>query len=176
MGFYKFIMIDKNGYLLNVGIVLTNQKGQLFWGRHAKSYGWQFPQGGVNPYETLSETMYRELDEEVGLKKADVEILAITKHWVKYDLPIHMRRISQFPLCIGQKQKWFLLKLNGSDSKIHLDSNRKPEFNAWKWVDYWIPLGQVIYFKRDIYQKVLIEFNKVIKLKRKYVNKQCNSG
>lgn len=151
-------MIDKDGYRLNVGIVLTNKNGQLFWGKRTKSHGWQFPQGGVHPYETLEETMYRELNEEVGLTEKDVKILAVTKRWLRYKLPSQMRRHVQTPLCIGQKQKWFLLLLISPDNKICLNATKKPEFNKWHWVDYWYPIKQVVYFKRDIYRKVLTEF------------------
>lgn len=163
-------MIDKNGYRLNVGIVLANKNGQLFWGKRVKSQGWQFPQGGVHPYETLSETMFRELNEEVGLKKTDVKILAITKHWICYKLPVHMRRRVQAPQCIGQKQRWFLLLLTSEDSKIHFDANHKPEFSDWRWVEYWDPLDQVIYFKRKIYCRVLTEFNSIIKPRIKAIS------
>lgn len=151
-------MIDKNGYRLNVGIVLVNKNGQLFWGKRIKSHGWQFPQGGVNSYETLEETMYRELDEEVGLNKKDVKILATTRRWLHYNLPIHMQRSTKTPLCIGQKQKWFLLLLTSPDDKICLNACKKPEFSRWDWVKYWDPLKQVVYFKRNIYRRVLTEF------------------
>lgn len=161
------IMIDKNGYRLNVGIVLANKNGQLFWGKRTKSQGWQFPQGGVHPYETLEETMYRELNEEVGLTKKDVKILAINKNWLHYKLPIHMQRDAQTPVCIGQKQKWFLLLLINPDNKICLDVNPKPEFNKWLWVEYWDPLKEVVYFKRNIYRRVLTEFECVLSQKNK---------
>jgi putative (di)nucleoside polyphosphate hydrolase len=161
-------MLDKNCYRLNVGIVLANKNGQLFWGKRTKSKGWQFPQGGVHPYETLEETMYRELEEEVGLAKKDVEVLAVTRRWLHYKLPIHMQRKAQSPTCIGQKQKWFLLLLTGGEDKIRLDASEKPEFNNWHWIEYWDPLKHVVYFKRDIYRKVLIEFeHTAAKLKNK---------
>lgn len=160
-------MIDQNGYRLNVGIIITNRHGQLFWGKRVKAHGWQFPQGGVQPYETLEETMYRELQEEVGLTKYDVEILAITKRWLHYKLPIHMRRNLNTPVCVGQKQKWFLLLLTSDDDKINLTAGEKPEFTDWRWARYWEPLKHVVYFKRDIYQKVLKQFERTIKLKFK---------
>lgn len=160
-------MIDYNGYRLNVGIILTNQYGQLFWGKRVKASGWQFPQGGVNPYETLEETMYRELMEEIGLTKNEVKILAITKKWLRYKLPVHMRHRIPNSTCIGQKQKWFLLILTSNDNKINLNVSAKPEFNGWRWVKYWEPLKQVVYFKRDIYSKVLKEFEPVMKSKIK---------
>jgi putative (di)nucleoside polyphosphate hydrolase len=163
-------MLDRSGYRLNVGIVLINKHGQLFWGKRVKSKGWQFPQGGVDPYETLEETMYRELLEEVGLTAKDVKILAITKRWLRYKLPCHLRRRFVTPTCIGQKQKWFLLLLTGGDDKINLNAGTKPEFNGWCWIKYWEPLKHVVYFKRDIYSKVLTEFQPIVKSKIKNAN------
>jgi putative (di)nucleoside polyphosphate hydrolase len=155
-------MIDPNGYRLNVGIVISNQEGKLFWGKRVKVGGWQFPQGGVQPYETLEETMYRELAEETGLTKEHVKILATTRNWFRYKLPTHLRHHSQKPLCIGQKQKWFLLLLTSDESKINLKAGGKPEFTDWCWVDYWEPLKQVIYFKKEVYSQVLKVFEKTI--------------
>ncbi len=156
-------MIDPNGYRLNVGIILINRHGQLFWGKRVRVGGWQFPQGGVQPYETLEETMYRELTEEVGLTKQDVKILATTKRWIRYKLPPHLRHRAKKPVCIGQKQKWFLLLLTSNDNKINLTAGEKPEFNAWRWVNHWDPLKQVVYFKREVYSKILTEFADIIK-------------
>ncbi|MCL5260219.1 MAG: RNA pyrophosphohydrolase [Gammaproteobacteria bacterium] len=157
-------MIDRDGFRLNIGIILSNDQGQLFWGKRVGSAdAWQFPQGGMLPYETIYETMYRELTEEIGLNKNDVEIIGVTKRWLRYRLPHHMRRYFQSPLCIGQKQKWFLLKLTSKEENICLTCTAKPEFVSWKWVDYWQPLDQVIYFKREIYQKVLKEFEPMLK-------------
>ncbi|MDR1012523.1 MAG: RNA pyrophosphohydrolase [Coxiellaceae bacterium] len=155
-------MIDQHGYRLNVGIIVTNQKGQLFWGNRVRASGWQFPQGGVKPYETLEETMYRELKEETGLTRNDVKILAVTKRWLRYKLPVHLRHRDPCPVCIGQKQKWFLLLLTSSDNKINLKASDQPEFKNWRWVNYWEPLRQVIYFKRSIYSRVLKEFEQII--------------
>jgi len=156
-------MIDKNGYRLNVGIIITNPQGKLFWGKRVgNANAWQFPQGGVNPYETLKETMFRELNEETGLSKQDVEIISITQRWISYTLPENMRRHFQNPLCIGQRQKWFLLRLVSGDEKICLTSGATPEFDHWCWVDYWHPVKQVIFFKRKSYQKVLKEFEHLV--------------
>ena len=135
-----------------------NDDGKVFWGkRPGHKDAWQFPQGGVNSYETLKETMYRELHEEIGLTTEDVNILGVTRRWLYYRLPYHLRRHKQKPLCIGQKQKWFLLHLISDDSKIHFDDTSSPEFTAWEWVDYWLPLKQVIFFKQDVYKKALKE-------------------
>ena len=159
-------MIDKDGYRLNVGIILANKKGQLFWGKRTKSQGWQFPQGGVHPYETLEETMYRELYEEVGVTKKDVKIIATTKRWLRYELPTRMQRRVQKPLCIGQKQKWFLLQLDENNVEHIRFDTAKPEFDRWEWVSYWYPLNQVVAFKRNVYRRALFELSPQLPLKK----------
>lgn len=157
------VMIDKDGLRKNVGIILTNDKGQLFWGRRSdKQNAWQFPQGGMYENETIEEAMYRELYEELGLKPEDVSILGITRRWLRYYLPRHLRRYHSKPLCIGQKQKWFLLKLLSSENNIKLDTSPDQEFDHWKWVSYWQPLQEVIIFKRQVYKLALKEFEKLI--------------
>ncbi len=157
-------MLDHNGFRLNVGIVLVNAEGKLFWGERIRAGGWQFPQGGVDNYESLEEAMYRELHEEVGLVPEDVSIIAVTRRWCYYRLPTYMRRNNKRrPCCVGQKQKWFLLKLMSSENHINLTATEKPEFCSWKWVDYWEPLSEVIYFKRGVYSKVLRELEPYIK-------------
>ena len=155
-------VIDDYGYRLNVGIILVNHDNQLFWGRRLGSDAWQFPQGGVKAYETLQETMYRELKEELGLQLEDVKILGITKRWLYYRLPYHMRRHHQKPLCIGQKQKWFLLKLLSNDDKIHLDETDPPEFVAWRWINYWEPIKEIIAFKYMVYKQALSELEPLL--------------
>ncbi len=156
-------MLDRNGFRLNVGIILVNREGKLFWGKRIKASGWQFPQGGMNPYETLEEAMYRELAEETGLAKNDVEILAVTKRWLRYRLPSHLRQHNQKSRCIGQKQKWFLLLLTSEEHRVNLKAVSHPEFSEWKWVGYWEPLRYVIYFKRDVYFRALKELEPFVK-------------
>jgi putative (di)nucleoside polyphosphate hydrolase len=156
------MVINNKGYRLGVGIALANKDGRLFWGkRYGQKSAWQFPQGGILPYETLEETMYRELHEEVGLKSDDVEILGVTERWLHYKLPVNMRRYFQEPLCIGQKQKWFLLRLLTDDSQICLEQE-SPEFDLWKWVDYWYPVDNVVFFKRQIYNQALSELERFL--------------
>ncbi len=153
-------MLDKNGYRLNVGMVICNGEGKVFWGKRYRASGWQFPQGGLHDYETLQEAMFRELREEVGLKKSDIEILGRSRHWVRYLLPNHLRRKHQHPFCIGQKQHWFLLRLKTDDTAFNLKTEAHQEFESWKWVDYWYPLKEVVYFKKRVYTKVLKELEK----------------
>jgi putative (di)nucleoside polyphosphate hydrolase len=155
-------VIDENGFRLNVGIILTNDHGQLFWGRRVGQEAWQFPQGGINDNEKLEEALFRELHEEIGLRTEDVSIVAEAQQWLSYLLPQRLVRSDTRPICIGQKQKWFLLKLQGEDKKVKLDASIKPEFDDWRWVSFWYPLHQVVAFKKEVYRQALLEFAPIV--------------
>lgn len=149
--------IDAEGFRANVGIILANDAGKLLLAGRIGNKGWQFPQGGLQQGESLEEAMFRELHEEVGLNEADVEVLAVTEDWLRYRLPDKFVRRQSKPLCIGQKQRWFLLRLLGDDSQVRLDIGDTPEFDRWRWVDFWRPINEVIYFKRRVYSMALNE-------------------
>lgn len=153
-------MIDSEGFRLNVGIVVCNNNNQLLLCRRfGKPNAWQFPQGGIDKNESPLQAMFRELVEELGLSPRDVEQLGESADWLSYTLPKEYRRYHSKPLCIGQKQKWFLLRLVSSDDAIVLDADdQEQEFDQWRWVDYWQPIQRVIAFKRQVYQDVLKEF------------------
>lgn len=151
----KSEVIDADGYRANVGIILSNQKGNVMWARRVGQDAWQFPQGGISANEKPEDAMYRELWEETGLKKKDVEILASTNSWLRYKLPKRLIRKNSEPRCIGQKQIWFLLRLLSSEQELDMSASRKPEFDGWKWVDYWYPVEDVVFFKRRVYQCAL---------------------
>ena len=107
--------------------------------------------------ETPSEAMYRELAEEIGLMPEDVSLVGHTSDWLRYRLPRrYIRRDSQ-PLCIGQKQRWYLLRLDAAESRLRFDTTQRPEFDRWRWVDYWYPLSEVVAFKRKVYRQALSE-------------------
>ena len=148
-------MIDSDGYRSNVGIILKNQDGLVLWAQRMGQDAWQFPQGGVNVDETPLQAMYRELWEEVGLYPEHVELVSQTTSWLRYKLPKRMVRQNSLPTCIGQKQKWFLLNLVGNESDLKLDLSKSPEFESWKWVDYWYPVENVVYFKKRVYRCAL---------------------
>lgn len=148
-------MIDPDGYRPNVGIILMQGSGELFWARRASRDGWQFPQGGMNSDETPLETMYRELREETGLEAGQVRVLGSTPGWLRYRLPRRCVRSGNRPLCIGQKQVWFLLRMQAEDSAFRFDLTDRPEFDAWRWVDFWYPFAHVVSFKRDVYWQAL---------------------
>lgn len=151
-------MIDTEGFRANVGIVICNRNGQVFWARRFGQHSWQFPQGGIDEGESAEEAMFRELHEEVGLKSHQVKILRVTKNWIRYRLPKRLIRQDSNPVCIGQKQKWFLLQLTCADEDVNLLHSGHPEFDDWRWVSYWYPIRNVVSFKRDVYRRVMKEF------------------
>ncbi len=148
-------MIDPDGYRPNVGIVLMRGDGRVFWARRVARDGWQFPQGGMRSDETPHEAMLRELEEETGLEARHVEVLGSTPGWLRYRLPRRFVRHRERPVCLGQKQVWFLLRLVGDESAVRLDACENPEFDLWRWVDFWYPATHVVAFKRQVYEKAL---------------------
>ena len=155
-------MIDFDGYRPNVGIVICNDKGQVLWAKRYGQNSWQFPQGGINDNETPEQAMYRELFEEVGLTRKDVRVLYASKHWLRYKLPKRLLRYDSKPICIGQKQRWFLLQLVSDTKNINMQCSKTPEFDGWRWVSFWYPVRQVVSFKRDVYRKAMKEFASVL--------------
>ena len=149
--------IDSEGYRANVGIILSNEEGKLLLAGRIGSKGWQFPQGGLMVGESAEEAMFRELKEEVGLGSEHVQVLGSTTEWLKYRLPDKYMRHGSVPLCIGQKQRWFMLKLVSSEENVQLDACETPEFDRWRWVEFWRPVNEVIYFKRRVYARALHE-------------------
>lgn len=154
-------MIDEDGYRPNVGIIICNRQRQLFWAKRRGQAAWQFPQGGIHSGETTEEAMYRELFEEVGLNKNDVQLLAKSHYWLRYNLPKRFIRVNNQPLCIGQKQKWFLLYLRTDESQINIRATNHPEFDGWRWVSYWYPIRQAAHFKLNVYRRAMHEFSSV---------------
>lgn len=155
-------MIDHDGYRANVGIILSNDEGKVFWARRVGQNAWQFPQGGIDGQESPEQAMYRELEEETGLKPHDVEVLGCTRKWLKYRLPKRYVRRNQQPVCVGQKQIWYMLRMVGKESAVDLSVGEKPEFDHWCWIDYWEPSRQVIFFKRKVYSLALKELHPLL--------------
>lgn len=149
--------IDEQGFRANVGIILMDDEGRVLIGGRRGRGGWQFPQGGVQPEESVESAMYRELREEVGLEPGDVELVGQTRGWLRYRLPSRYIRRERTPLCVGQKQRWFLLQLHCDPARLRFDLTDEPEFDRCRWVDYWRPVKEVIYFKRLVYVRALTE-------------------
>lgn len=152
-------MIDRDGYRPNVGIILCNVRNQVFWGKRIREHSWQFPQGGIKHGETPEQAMYRELMEEIGLRPEHVKILGRTRDWLRYDVPTHWIKREWRGSYKGQKQIWFLLRMVGRDCDVSLRASEHPEFDAWRWSDYWIPMDHVIEFKREVYRMALKELS-----------------
>jgi putative (di)nucleoside polyphosphate hydrolase len=153
--------IDAQGFRANVGIILLGAQQEVFLGARSDGRGWQFPQGGVQRDESPEDALFRELHEEVGLEPGDVELIAGTRNWLRYRLPRRYVRRRSRPLCIGQKQRWYMLRLLGDESRLRFDVTERPEFDAWRWVDYWSPVREVIYFKRSVYARALDELGRL---------------
>ena len=155
-------MIDSEGYRANIGIILSHEDGRVLWARRIGQDAWQFPQGGIQEGETHEQALFRELEEEIGLREEDVEIVGCTKDWLRYHLPKNLIRHDSLPLCIGQKQIWYLLRLTSREENVCLNGCDKPEFDHWRWVKYWTPLKEVVAFKRDVYLQALREFHPIL--------------
>ena len=155
-------MLDRDGFRPNVGIILLNQKSQVFWGKRIRTHSWQFPQGGIDRGENPEQAMFRELHEEVGLHPQHVHVLARTRDWLRYEVPDRFIRRDARGHYKGQKQIWFLLQLVGHDWDLNLRATDHPEFDAWRWNDYWVPLDVVVEFKRGVYELALTELSRFV--------------
>lgn len=155
-------MIDAEGFRANVGIVLAHADGRLLWAKRIGQDAWQFPQGGIKQGESPQLALYRELEEELGLKPHHVECLGVTRDWLRYRLPSRLVRRGRHPVCIGQKQKWFALRLLADESLLRFDASPHPEFDGWRWIEYWKPIGEVVAFKREVYRLALQELAPLI--------------
>lgn len=166
-------MIDREGYRPNVGIILCNTRNQVFWGKRVNQHAWQFPQGGIQSGETPEQAMFRELQEEVGLLPEHVRILGRTREWLRYDVPAHWTRRDSRGLYRGQKQIWFLLRLTGRDCDVSLRASGHPEFDAWRWNDYWVPMEAVVDFKREVYRMALEELERYLHKDVRYLRQRA---
>ncbi|MBI5938486.1 MAG: RNA pyrophosphohydrolase [Betaproteobacteria bacterium] len=155
-------MIDKDGYRPNVGIVLCNARNEVFWGKRIRQSSWQFPQGGIKSGESAEAAMYRELTEEVGLEPVHVRILGRTRNWLRYDVPKDWVKREWRGHYRGQKQIWFLLRLVGRECDVRLKASDHPEFDAWRWHQYWQPAEEVVEFKREVYRLALGELERFL--------------
>jgi putative (di)nucleoside polyphosphate hydrolase len=155
-------MLDRDGYRPNVGIILVNSRNEVFWGKRIREHSWQFPQGGIKRGESPEQAMFRELHEEVGLRPEHVRVIGRTREWLRYDVPQHWVRREWRGHYRGQKQIWFLLKLVGRDTDIDLRASGHPEFDAWRWNEFWVPLEAVIEFKREVYSLALQELSRML--------------
>lgn len=152
----------KEGYRPNVAMVVLNSKNKVLICRRTNTKTWQFPQGGVDKDENLEKAMYRELLEEVGLRKDDVQYIGESDDTIIYDIPKTIRSKVLGGKFKGQEQKWFLLRIKNDDQEIRLDYEAFPEFDTFEWVSFWQPIDRIVDFKREAYRKALSELRFLI--------------
>ncbi len=157
-------MLDREGFRPNVGIILLNARNEVFWGKRLREHSWQFPQGGIKHGESPVQAMFRELHEETGLRPEHVKVIGRTRDWLRYEVPDKFIKREVRGHYRGQKQIWFLLRMVGRDCDICLRATEHPEFDAWRWNEYWVPLDAVIEFKRDVYQLALTELSRFLRM------------
>jgi len=146
-------------YRPNVGMMIINKKKEIFVGKridHPSDF-WQMPQGGIDAQEIPSIAALREMEEEVGIKENKVEILTESQDWYYYSIPKDLAKTLWKGKYKGQRQKWFLFKFKGADKDINIHTEH-PEFSDYKWVtkDFLVP--NIVPFKKEIYEKLLVEF------------------
>ncbi|MDF7673929.1 RNA pyrophosphohydrolase [Acetobacteraceae bacterium ESL0709] len=150
-------------YRPNVGLALFNRAGELLFAQRADLAGsvWQCPQGGVDRGEELHHAAWREMEEEIGTRKA--VLLAEHPDWITYDLPPHLLGRALGGKFRGQRQKWLVFGFTGHDSDIRLDVQTPPEFNDWKWLPIQKILGgnYNLGFKKDMYEALLPELEQL---------------
>ena len=154
-------MSDSSGlsYRPCVGLMVINEKKNIFTGQRLDftSTAWQMPQGGIDEGEEDLNAAFRELREETSITQRNVELLAVSKNWFSYDLPIELIPKLWNGLYRGQKQKWFLMKFVGDDSAINLNTEI-PEFSCWRWSTKDQLIESIVPFKKELYKSVIKEF------------------
>jgi putative (di)nucleoside polyphosphate hydrolase len=154
---------DTKPYRANVGLAVFHRDGLVFLGKRTGAegpYQWQMPQGGVDRGEKPKDAAYRELEEEIGIRAAKVELLEETEDWLYYDFPIDVRtKMSPRGRYKGQRQKWYAFRFKGRDADIRLDTHT-PEFSDWRWAALETAPSLVIPFKRPTYEEVARRFKK----------------
>ena len=149
-------------YRPGVGIMLVNQRGQIFVAQRNDNPGpaWQMPQGGIDEGEEPMQAAWRELMEEVGTDRA--RYVGESREWLTYDLPIELVPQIWKGRFRGQRQKWFLFRFLGTDRDINI-ATEHPEFSSWRWAELEELPALIVPFKRNLYHQLLTEFAPLIR-------------
>ena len=152
----------ESNYRKCVGMMIVNSENNVLVGKrldHPSGY-WQMPQGGIDENENPEEAVWREMMEEIGTNK--VILISSSKKWISYDIPIEtLKTLPWGNKYVGQIQKWFLFRFNGSDDDINVET-KNPEFSEWKWIDYNEITLNAVPFKKNVYQKIQDEFKVIL--------------
>ncbi len=142
-----------------VGVMLLNAENKVFVGQRLDNAldAWQMPQGGTDPGESAEDAAFRELEEETGIARDLVEIVAKASRELDYDLPPDLQRKVWRGRYRGQRQTWFLARFLGRDQDVRIDTP-EPEFRAWKWAEPLELPAMIVPFKQELYRAVLEEF------------------
>ncbi len=156
-------MTDKTSlpYRPGAGVMLLNREGKVFVAQRLDSTleAWQMPQGGLEADEDPQDGALRELEEETGITRDKVEIIARCPAELLYDLPDDLVGKLWKGKWRGQRQHWFLCRFTGRDEDIDIQTEH-PEFRAWKWADPSELPAMIVPFKRELYREVLNAFAK----------------
>lgn len=137
--------------------MLVNTDGLIFTGERLDMPGaWQMPQGGIDEGEDPRAAALRELEEETGVPAASVTCLKEASDWITYDLPDDLLGKVWKGRWRGQRQKWFLMRLDGPDSLINI-ATETPEFARWRWSDQQSLVRDIVGFKRTVYEAVVAD-------------------
>ena len=146
---------------IGVGVIVLNNENKIFVGKRKDNpiNKWQMPQGGVNENENFLNAMKRELNEETSIKS--IKILKELDEWFEYELPKNLLGIVWKGKFRGQKQKWFIARFTGREDEISLKT-KHPEFIEWKWIEMNELPNVIVNFKKNVYEKLLVELKKFI--------------
>ena len=147
------------GYRPATGVMLLTRAGTVFVGQRIDSTldAWQMPQGGLDEGEDVLECAYRELEEETGIARRHVEIIARAPEELYYDLPPELIGKVWKKNWRGQRQTWFLARFTGEEKDVNIQT-AEPEFRDWKWADPHDIPGMIVPFKEQLYRDVLKAF------------------
>ncbi len=152
-------MKDMTEYRPAAGIMLISREGKVWVGQRLDSTleAWQMPQGGLDPGEDAEAGALRELEEETGIRRELVEVIARAPHELTYDLPEDLVGVVWKKKWRGQRQTWFLARFLGTDADVRIDTP-EPEFRAWRWAEPDDLPKLIVPFKKKLYEDVLETF------------------
>ena len=139
-------------------VIYHPQNFKVMWFKRLDKTFWQFPQGGIDADETPTDALFREIYEEIGICRNNLTITAKCNKWLDYLLPKEFRKYKNN----GQRQLWFLLKLNSASIKPNFTVFKEQEFDDWQWIDYKETIKQIIYFKKEVYEEVFKQFSPIL--------------